>query len=300
MKKHKCIVLSVALSAALTCNVYAYTTPDVDAATRNYINQINEKNKPEITSENEVQQETPVQQTNNTTKLTIDGVEVKTDVSPIIVDGRTLVPLRVMLESIGATVDWNNDTQAITSTKGSDKIVLTIGNTKAYVNNDECLLDVPAQIINGRTMVPARFIAESMNYNVNWNASGNTVEITSYVDAANDPEAAKNIPGVPDGWVPCNFGTNSAAIKAIADGNAVYVNGQYWCSPQYANIIANETTVWTKDIAEGRPKQPVYDLLGPDTVVVPVDNKSDRAADKKALEEQLREQILNQAKQNNR
>ena len=102
------------------------------------------------------------------TSLVVDGASVQTDVPPVIVDGRTLVPVRTLFESLGATVGWEESTQTATATKGSTVISMQIGNTTAYVNGVAKTLDVPAQTIEGRTMVPARFAAESLDARVLW------------------------------------------------------------------------------------------------------------------------------------
>lgn len=266
MKKRAAITIIVLSSVFSTS---AYANVNVGNAMRDYMNSVNSttqqetQNKP---SDNQGSQKDII-------KLVVDGVEIKTDVPPVIIDGRVLVPLRAMLESIGATINWNENTKTITSTKGSVSIVLNIGDSTAYVNDKQVALDVPAQIINNYTFVPARFIAETFNYNVNW-VGNSTVEITSYNDVKEHPEiAAKNIPGVPDGWVPCDIGTLNSATMAIANGDVVYVNGQYWCSPNYANINGNENVVWVKDVSEGRPKQPIYNSFDYNSTVEPVHNE---------------------------
>lgn len=113
------------------------------------------------------------------TSLVVDGTNVQTDVPPVIVDGRTLVPVRALFESLGATVGWEESTQTATATKGSTVISMQIGNTTAYVNGVAKTLDVPAQTIEGRTMAPARFVAESLNATVNWDSASDTVKIST-------------------------------------------------------------------------------------------------------------------------
>lgn len=100
--------------------------------------------------------------------LVVDGAAVPSDVAPIVVDGRTLVPVRALFESLGATVDWDDTTQTVTATKEDTVISMRIGSTAASVNGAAQVLDVPAQTIEGRTMVPARFAAESLNARVLW------------------------------------------------------------------------------------------------------------------------------------
>lgn len=96
---------------------------------------------------------------------------------PVIVDGRTLVPLRAIFEAMGAEVNWDNNTQTVTATRNGTAISLAIGSDKLYVNGEERTLDVPAQLINGSTMVPVRAVAESFNCEVDWNDGARRVYI---------------------------------------------------------------------------------------------------------------------------
>lgn len=116
--------------------------------------------------------------------LFVDGTQLKPDVEPTIVQGRTLVPVRAIFEALGADVGWDDATRTVTATKEDITIRLTIDNITAYINGVPKTLDVPAMIMQGRTMVPARFVAESLNANVRWDADTSTV----YVDTTHGPE----------------------------------------------------------------------------------------------------------------
>jgi hypothetical protein len=109
----------------------------------------------------------------------LDGKLLEFDVPPISISGRTLVPVRKIFEALGAVVNWDASTQTITGTKGNTKIVLKLESRDALVNGKHITLDIPATSKNGRTLVPARFISESLNALVEWNSSTNTVVITS-------------------------------------------------------------------------------------------------------------------------
>lgn len=100
-----------------------------------------------------------------------------TDQKPMMKNGTTLVPLRGIFEALGATVKWNAATQSVTATRGTDKIVLTIGQSQATVNGKSVKLDQKAQIIGGSTMVPLRFIGESFRANVVWDKENQSVRI---------------------------------------------------------------------------------------------------------------------------
>lgn len=114
----------------------------------------------------------------NPIKILLDGKQIQFDQPPIIQDGRTLVPLRAIFEAMEATVLWDDATKTVTSIKLETTIVLKIGDNILKKNSDEIELDVPAQIVNGRTLVPARAVAESFGADVGWDGNTKTVIIT--------------------------------------------------------------------------------------------------------------------------
>lgn len=108
----------------------------------------------------------------------VDGNALSFDQPPIIDGGRTLVPLRAIFTALGAEVDWDGDTKTVTAQKDGKTVRLTVGSDKIYVAGTEKTLDVPAQIVGGRTLVPVRAISESFDCNVNWDGGARTVYIT--------------------------------------------------------------------------------------------------------------------------
>ena len=80
---------------------------------------------------------------------------------------------------MGATVEWDGNTQTVTVTRDNTVIKITIGDNKLYVNNNVTVLDVPAQIVNDRTLVPVRAVSEAFGCNVDWDGETRTVHITS-------------------------------------------------------------------------------------------------------------------------
>ena len=111
-------------------------------------------------------------------KVKLNGKNIAFDQPPIIENGRTLVPLRAIFEALGASVDWDNDTQTVTSAKDDTNIKLTINDKTMYVNGVSKTLDVPAKLLNGRTLVPVRAVSEAFDCKVDWENASNTVIIT--------------------------------------------------------------------------------------------------------------------------
>ena len=95
--------------------------------------------------------------------------------SPTILNGRTLVPIRIISETLGAQVDWDSATKTVNISYYNDKIVLKIDDKNAYINDTIVELDVTAKTIKGRTMVPIRFISEALGAEVGWVQETSTV-----------------------------------------------------------------------------------------------------------------------------
>ena len=98
--------------------------------------------------------------------------------NPEVINSRTMVPLRSIFEAMGAEIQWDNATKTVTATRGDVTISLAVGSNTMYVNGEARTLDTPACIINGRTMVPTRAIAEAFQAGVQWIGTGRTVLIT--------------------------------------------------------------------------------------------------------------------------
>ncbi len=107
----------------------------------------------------------------------IDQTLLQTDVSPIIENGRTLVPLRAIFEALGAEVIWNPDDRSIEAKKGSLSIQLQIGNVSALKNGVPVTIDVPPSIVDNRTLVPVRFVSEALGSEVGWDETKRQVSI---------------------------------------------------------------------------------------------------------------------------
>lgn len=109
----------------------------------------------------------------------VEGKKVEWDVRPFVEDNRTLVPVRKLVEALGADVAWNPETRQVTIVRGNTTIVLTVGSQVALVNGTEVQLDVPAQVVpGGRTVIPLRFVSENLGLNVTWLGESRTIVVT--------------------------------------------------------------------------------------------------------------------------
>jgi len=117
------------------------------------------------------------------TKFTVNGNTRTLDLPPLIKHNRTLLPIRPIIEALGGTVKWDPAESKVTITLGSALIELWIGKSTAKVNGVDMPIDstnpeVVPEIINNRTMLPLRFIAESLGCDVQWDGTTKTITIT--------------------------------------------------------------------------------------------------------------------------
>lgn len=115
----------------------------------------------------------------NSMDLFINNKKEHTDAIPVIKNDRTFVPYRALAESFGAHVDYNDATRSVTVTYGNKIIVMTVGQKGYTVNGEPKTMDVAPYIANDRTMVPVRFVAEAMGFDVEatFNLDGTTANV---------------------------------------------------------------------------------------------------------------------------
>jgi len=104
-----------------------------------------------------------------------NGAQIKFDVPPLLENGRTLVPLRAIFETLGATVAWDETTFTVTAARGDTEIRLTIGENVLYKNNIAIPMDTYARLEDARTLIPLRAVSEAFGCNVDWDDAARTV-----------------------------------------------------------------------------------------------------------------------------
>jgi hypothetical protein len=112
-------------------------------------------------------------------EVILDSEKVLFDVHPQIMDGRTFVPFRALFERLDAKIKWDAKTQTVTARQEDTQIVLTIGKKEALVNDTLVQLDVAPSVIEGRTMVPLRFVTETLDKKVQWDQDERIVYLHS-------------------------------------------------------------------------------------------------------------------------
>ncbi len=111
--------------------------------------------------------------------LKINSDVMFSDMTILIVDNRTLVPARDVFEKLGAEVIWDGVNRIVHINADKVEITLKINDTKAIVNGKERHMDVPARIVNDKTMIPLRFVGEQMNMIVGWHSDEKLITLTS-------------------------------------------------------------------------------------------------------------------------
>ncbi|QGP92402.1 N-acetylmuramoyl-L-alanine amidase [Neomoorella glycerini] len=180
--------------------------------------------------------------------LILNGTRVDPAVPPYIdSNGRTMVPLRFVMEFMGARVDWVEDEQGIVIRRGATTLKMWIGSRRAYVNGQAFLLDTTPVLKGNTTMVPVRFISQAFGGQVEWDATSQTVRITlgtvssakqvrltgSYVNIRSGPGLDYNIIDV------LPLGTVLKLIEEITGWYRVQLNGgrQGWVAAAYAEPV---------------------------------------------------------------
>lgn len=110
-------------------------------------------------------------------RLMLNGHPFHTQVAPVTRDGRVLVPLRDIFEGLGARVNYDRVDRTITARRRGTVVLMQLGSRRAEVNGERVRLDVPANTVDGSTMVPLRFVSEALGATVLYNADRGVIRI---------------------------------------------------------------------------------------------------------------------------
>jgi len=176
----------------------------------------------------------------------LDNLPIRFDVQPQIIDGRALVPFRLIAQALNISVDWDNNNRTVFASDGKTRIILQIDNKIAHINDMPITLDSPPIIINGRTLIPLRFFSEAFGCQVDWIAKTRTITIVS-------PPRAMNVigfyalgAGEASSWLDL-FG---APYPDITEGNTDIVRelalGWYTIDEQGNLLVRNTRNAWQK------------------------------------------------------
>lgn len=124
-------------------------------------------------------------------KLFMNEKQLKTvEVAPRIVNGNTIVPVRIIAEEIGAKVAWDEAARKVTITKDDMNIQLTIDSKTASIKGKKQTMEVAPVIVDGNTMLPLRFVGEQLGVDFNWDALTYSVHMFKKDDVSSQPVTA--------------------------------------------------------------------------------------------------------------
>jgi hypothetical protein len=191
-------------------------------------------------------------------RLFLDDRELFPDVPPVVEAGRTLVPLRAVVEPLGAAIQWDQPTQTITIT-GKHTVVMTIGSTAATVDGQTRILEVPPRIEGGRTLVPVRFVAEAFGYTVQWD---NTLRAIRLVSPAPPSNIKLELQEVVAAQVDKTNSDNGVEARIIRTGAGVFT--AYLGADRQYRLDQRTPAGWITIRTGGTPAEAPQVLRGPD------------------------------------
>lgn len=167
-------------------------------------------------------------------KLYLDGSRLGLDVPPEIKNQRTMVPVRAVGEAIGADVEWVQDKQQVVMTRAGSTVTMTLDSTTADIDGKAVEMDVAPYATNGRTLLPARYVAEFFGQKVDWDDNDRRVLITEDKSVAGDSNLEAW--ALPMGAMlndinnaaPQHFGDGTARSKVRADHAHSILDGDQW------------------------------------------------------------------------
>lgn len=163
--------------------------------------------------------------------MTVDGTDRAIDegrgTTPVIRDNRTLLPIRAVAEAMGASVTWENESRTTALAKGDAVILLAIESNIAYINEEKQTLDTSPIILNDRTMLPIRFIAESLGYDVEWNGETQTIKMTK-INPTQDNAPTDKITDTSKGKSIVVYFSQTGTTKPFAENIAKITNSDIY------------------------------------------------------------------------
>ncbi|MCR4435166.1 MAG: stalk domain-containing protein [Clostridiales bacterium] len=250
MKKLLCLLISTAL--ILSCSVTNAFAKDKNQGRDYYVQQVKysdgedmdslksqlkkyfrdaEKRKAIIKKINNLEQQTnklesQLKGLKKQLMCFVNGEELSSDVPPVIKYGRTLVPVRALTTALGAEVKWDPQTHVVTIIKDGKVIELTLGSNVIKINGKETTIEVPAENMNNRIVVPIRFIAENFNQKVEWDEeTGSIIIIRDGEDDSTPPSTDTNPSAVSVN--DSTTGTGSGQFEYVGDWSYGYQTGAY-------------------------------------------------------------------------
>ena len=212
-------------------------------------------------------------------KIMLDGAPVVTDTDPYVIPkaNLTMVPIRVVSESLQAVVDWKQNTKTVTISQSGKAITMVSGQKSAIVNGTKVTLDAPTEVKNGRVMVPLRFVSENLGVQVDWNSKTKVITLTTFTAGGGQSGGEVGGTDIRGAWISTlyNLDWPSAAsysdiakqqeefTKLLDDLQAIGMNSVFVQVRSAGDAIyPSELVPWSKVLTGTQGQDPGYDPLG--------------------------------------
>ncbi|MBQ4599736.1 MAG: copper amine oxidase N-terminal domain-containing protein [Clostridia bacterium] len=162
----------------LDVKLYALYSDDEFATLNSTGNWVKTANGPQLACFTDAASGVELKMTVGKTDYTLNGETKTMDVAPIIINDRTMLPVRYVAEALGAEIGWDGATSTATLKTADTEIKITVGAAEAIVNGQAVKLDSPAVIVSDRSFMPVRFVAETLGGTVAWDGATSTATIT--------------------------------------------------------------------------------------------------------------------------
>jgi len=192
-------------------------------------------------------------------RLIINGEELTgLTMPPIILNDLTLVPVREVIEALGAVVDWKADTREIYIAYDDTLIILQVDNEYANVSGNMLQMSQPPKIINDKTMVPLSFVSRNLGFSVNWDGDNRIVYIY---------EPDDEFPVIDDNYTDNNYTYNNNTGTAVAttpQAPAITVPS--------SNVISSGAKL-SRDVSAGDITKESHELTGIESIYIPTSSE---------------------------
>ena len=188
-------------------------------------------------------------------RISVDGQPVQFDgMSPVQVSGRVLVPLRGVLERIGAKVEWSASSKTVVAQRGSVRLELPVGQRSAAVNGRSVTLDVPAMIMRGNVMVPLRFVSEALGVSVR--EAGGHIQIATGATRVLPSPQRTTVASRPRVSPPAGVTTTSPVLAPAVETQQPAKTPAPKPTPTSDGVVSSQTVAGTVDSVntEGTPQ----------------------------------------------
>ncbi len=179
-------------------------------------------------------------------KIEIDGKElVPQDMPAVIIDGRTMLPMRLIAQELGCEVVWNADAQQVYVVNDAYTVVFGINQKTGYQNGTEFTMDVPPMIINDRTMLPVRALAQALDLNITWDDPNRTVSITSKTTStpATTPTTPTTTPTTPITSTGTTVTLNQVSVPASENAGQVFTIQANGAIPKFEEVYVDDCKI---------------------------------------------------------